>query len=89
MIYYPIVSVLPIVVSATILILYLVYELKRHRWYGGHNILFYIVCLLVLAGLFAATSTIRINKQWEEALQEADTKQYDAARKETVEDGRD
>jgi ABC-type glycerol-3-phosphate transport system permease component len=68
MIYYSTISLLPLAVSITILVLYGVYELRRHRWYGGHNLYFYIVSTLVLSSLYAAYSTTKINYLWEQTL---------------------
>jgi hypothetical protein len=67
-IYYSTISLLPVAVSMTILVLYVVYEFGRHRWYGGHNLYFYIVSTLVLSSLYAAYSTTRINKLWEKTI---------------------
>lgn len=67
--YYVTISTLPAAVSITILTLYGVYEWKQHRWYGGHNIYFYVVCLMVAGMMVAAVSTTRINKMWEQTLQ--------------------
>lgn len=74
LIYYPIISALPAAVSMTILALYLVHEWGRHRVFGGHNIYFYVVFILVVGSGFVAYSTTKINKRWEETIREKPTR---------------
>ncbi len=74
LIYYPIISALPAAVSMTILALYFVHEWGRHRVFGGHNIYFYVVFILVAGSGVVAFSTTKINKRWEKTLQKKSLK---------------
>jgi hypothetical protein len=67
-IYYPIISALPVAVSSMILVLYFVHEWSRHSWWGGHNLYFYAVSIFVLSSGIAAVWTTGINKKWETTL---------------------
>lgn len=67
--YYPIVTFLPFVVSATLLGLYFKYVARQVGWFDVHNLYFYFVLLINLTAAVLAMSTMGLNKDWEKLVQ--------------------
>lgn len=67
--YYPIVTFLPFVASATVLGLYVKYVARQVGWFDLHNLYFYFVLAVNLTAGVLSISTIGLNKDWEKLVQ--------------------
>jgi hypothetical protein len=66
--YYGAMSLLPLAVSLTILILYAVFQWHKHAWWQGPNFFFCVVLLMVAGTGVSALSTAGINRVWKETV---------------------